>query len=157
MCAMAYTNKQILAAVLTKWAQPVIQQLLAQRMGSLPFVGNVEAKIKSTGWVSPMWSIAKELSPMTGSLTSSVVGPMIANYLSNMPVADEAIPQMAHNIVEDALRNGGLTLFEGAVELEMEDLEELRKLLRYNLPIKEVATYEVITEEPTPQGEEVAE
>lgn len=60
--------------------------------------------------------------------------------------------------IDDAIKNGGLSLFEGKVEFEPEDLEELKTLLKYNLPIQEsAASYSVLTEEPTPQGEDADE
>jgi hypothetical protein len=74
-----------------------------------------------------------------------VVEPLVAQYLSGFP--DEAIPQMMHSVVENAIKQGSLSLFEGKVEFEKEDLEELQKLLRYNLPIKKTMGYQVLTEE----------
>lgn len=149
-----YSNAQKLAAVLNKWAQPAIQGLLGTRLGQLPFIANIDAKLRSTGWVSPMWSISKEISPLLDGLSSSLVEPMLAWYLQGIP--DEAIPELAHKVVEDAIRNGGLSLFEGKVEFETDDLEELRTLLRYNLPVPEkTGSYEVLTEEPIPQGDDV--
>lgn len=149
-----YSNAQKLAAVLNKWAQPAIQGLLGTRLGQLPFIANIDAKLRSTGWVSPMWSISKEISPLLDGLSSSLVEPMLARYLQGVP--DEAIPELAHKVVEDAIRNGGLSLFEGKVEFETDDLEELRTLLRYNLPVPEkTGSYEVLTEEPIPQGDDV--
>lgn len=150
-----YSNRQILAAVLNKWAQPALRQLAGQRLSSLPFMANIEAKIKQTGWVSPMWNLGGEISPLVQGLSSSIVEPLLVKYLQGVP--DDALPQLAHGIVNDAIKNGGLTLFEGAVEFEVEDLEELKMLLRYNLPIVEYSAYEVITEEPKPQGRESAE
>lgn len=149
-----YSNAQKLAAVLNKWAQPAIQGLLGTRLGQLPFIANIDAKLRSTGWVSTMWSISKEISPLLDGLSSSLVEPMLARYLQGIP--DEAIPELAHKVVEDAIRNGGLSLFEGKVEFETDDLEELRTLLRYNLPVPEkTGSYEVLTEEPIPQGDDV--
>ena len=149
-----YSNAHKLAAVLNKWAQPAIQGLLGTRLGQLPFIANIDAKLRSTGWVSPMWSISKEISPLLDGLSSSLVEPMLARYLQGIP--DEAIPELAHKVVEDAIRNGGLSLFEGKVEFETDDLEELRTLLRYNLPVPEkTGSYDVLTEEPIPQGDDV--
>lgn len=149
-----YSNAQKLAAVLNKWAQPAIQGLLGTRLGQLPFIANIDAKLRSTGWVSPMWSISKEISLLLDGLSSSLVEPMLARYLQGIP--DEAIPELAHKVVEDAIRNGGLSLFEGKVEFETDDLEELRTLLRYNLPVPEkTGSYDVLTEEPIPQGDDV--
>ena len=152
-----YCNKQKLSAVLNRWAQPAIKQLLGCKVGSLPFVANIEAKIKSTGWVSPMWRLGDELSPIIGGLSTSVIEPMIYKYLADLPIDDAAIPEIAHKVVDDAIVNGSLSLFEGAVEFEKEDLEELKTLLCYNLPIDRVERYEVVTDPPKPQGFVVAD
>lgn len=142
-----FSNAQKLAAVLNKWAQPAIRELLCGRLGQFPFIANIDAKLKSTGWVSPMWSISKEIAPIMDGLSSSLIEPMLTRYLQGLP--DEAIPQLAHNVVNDAIRNGGLSLFEGKVEFEKEDLEELQMLLRYNLPIDATPeSYEVVTKDP---------
>lgn len=136
-----YTNRQILAAVLNKWMQPALSQLAGAKLMRLPFLANIEAKVKSTGWVSPMWSMANEVTPLLGGVVSQVVEPLIADYLQGIP--DQAIPQMAHQMVENAMKQGQLSLFEGNVVFELCDLEELQKLLKYNLPIKEEECYKV--------------
>ena len=151
-----FSNAQKLAAVLNKWAQPAIQGLLGSRLGQLPFIANIDAKLRSTGWVSPMWSLSKERAPLMDGLSSFLVEPMLARYLQGIP--DSAIPELAHKVVDDAIKVGSLSLFEGKVEFEKDDLEELKMLLQYNLPINVSAnSYEVLTEEPTPQGEDAEE
>ena len=140
-----YTNRQILAAVLNKWLQPALAQFAGAKLMRLPCLANIEAKIKSTGWVSPMWSMANEVAPLMGGVVSQVVEPVIAEYLKGIP--DQAIPKMAHQLVENAMKQGQLTLFEGNVVFELCDLEELHKLLKYNLPITENECYQVKTEE----------
>lgn len=141
---MAYTNREILSAVLVKWGQPAIESLAGTKLMQLPFLVNLEAKIRSTGWVSPMWSLAKELSPVMGGISSEIITPLLSNYLRGVP--DEAIPQLAHSLVNNAIKAGGVSLMEGNIIFEKEDMEELAKLLRYNLPITEKEEYEVITE-----------
>jgi hypothetical protein len=136
-----YTNAQILAAVLNKWAQPIVQTLLSGKVQSFGFLQNLEAKIKSTGWVSSNYSLLKDLNPLMESITGSVMQPVLNQYLSQLD--DASIPKMAHDIVDNALKQGSLNLFEGNIELEKEDLEELKKLLDYNLPIKADSAYEV--------------
>ena len=144
-----YTNAEILSAVLVKWAQPAVQSLLSGRLSSLPMIAGIENKIKSTGWVSPMWSIAGEISPIMENLSTRIITPFIGNYLNRIP--DEMIPMMAHEVVDSAIKNGSLSLFEGKIEFEKEDLEELKTLLKYNLPIKDCKQdYEVITQEVEP-------
>lgn len=140
---MAHTNSEILSAVLVKWGQPVIESLAGTKLMQLPFLANIEAKIKSTGWVSPMWSLSKELSPVMGGLSKEIVAPLLSNYLKGIP--DEAIPQLAHSIVNNAIEQGGLSLMEGNIVFEKDDMEELAKLLRYNLPMNEKEEYNVIT------------
>lgn len=149
-----YSNRQILAAVLNKWAQPAIQQLTIQRVDKIPGVAYVEEWVRSTGVVSRQWRISHELPPFMKSL-SSVIEPILSSLFTKIP--DEVLPILAHHIVDEAIKNGGWKPLEGFVEFEVEDLEELKKLLRYNLPIAEYNSYEVITEEPNPQGEESAE
>ena len=136
-----WSNRQILAAVLNKWLQPALQQMASTKLMQLPFLANIEAKVKSTGWVSPMWSMANEVAPLLGGVTTQLIEPMISQYLQGIP--DQAIPKMAHQLVENAMKQGQLSLFEGNVVFELCDLEELHKLLKYNLPIKEEECYKV--------------
>ena len=136
-----WSNRQILAAVLNKWLQPALQQMASTKLMQLPFLANIEAKVKSTGWVSPMWSMANEVAPLLGGVTTQLIEPMISQYLQGIP--DQAIPKMAHQLVENAMKQGQLSLFEGNVVFELCDLEELYKLLKYNLPIKEEECYKV--------------
>jgi hypothetical protein len=138
---MAYSNSDILAAVLTKWAQPAIQSIAGAKLMQLPMFANIEAKIKSTGWVSPMWSLGREVAPLIGGLGEQLVQPFLADYLRRIP--DGAIPSMAHSLVDNALKQGNISLLEGNIIFERSDLEELQKLLRYNLPIPEVINYNV--------------
>lgn len=139
------TNARILSAVLNKWLQPVLQQLTSGRLDNLPFLASLSNKIRSTGWVSPQWSLGKELSPLLGDIMGAVVEPMIMGYLKGVP--DESLPKIAHSIADNAIKQGGLSLMEGNVEFDLEDLEELKKLLNWNLPLKDNDTYKVITEE----------
>lgn len=140
-----FSNRQILAAVLNKWLQPALNQMAGAKLMQLPFLSNIEAKVRSTGWVSPMWSMANEVAPLLGGVTTQLVEPMISQYLQGIP--DQAIPKMAHQLVDNAIKQGQLSLFEGNVVFELCDLEELQKLLKYNLPIKEEECYQVKTEE----------
>lgn len=140
---MQYTNSQILAAVLNKWMQPAILQLSQTKLSSFSFVQAIENKVRSTGFVSPSWSLTKELSPMIEPITNSIVQPMLSRYIANVP--DEAIPAMAHGVVDKALENGSLELMEGKIVFEKQDLEELKKLLEYNLPLEQESGYVVKT------------
>lgn len=140
---MQYTNAQILSAVLNKWLQPVVLQLSQTKMQSFGFVQAIENKVRSTGWVSPNWNLTRELAPIIEPITNSIVQPMLNKYLSNVP--DEAIPAMAHGIIDKAMADGQLELMEGKFVFEKEDLQDLKNLLNYNLPLPEASEYKVIT------------
>lgn len=134
---MQYTNAQILSAVLNKWLQPVVLQLSQTKMQSFGFVQAIENKVRSTGWVSPNWNLTRELAPIIEPITNSIVQPMLNKYLSNVP--DEAIPAMAHGIIDKAMADGQLELMEGKFVFEKEDLQDLKNLLNYNLPLPEAS------------------
>lgn len=146
------TNAQKLSAVLTTWINPVVQQFSAGRMSTLPFVQLIENKVKSSGWVSPAWSLASEISPILNNVSSSLIQPMLQRYISQVP--DANLPKMAHSIVDEAIRQGQFSIMEGKIVFEKEDLEELKQLLNYNLPLTAEDDYEVITE---PRAEDSAQ
>lgn len=144
------TNAQKLAAVLNKWVQPAIRQLAAEKLSGMPFFAALNNKVRSTGWVSPSWSLGEELAPLMGGISSAMIEPMIISQLRNIP--DESLPQMAHSIIDEAIKAGQLSLFEGNVVFEVEDLKELKKLLEYNLPLGPAETYEVVTKSTEPEA-----
>lgn len=148
---MEYSNSEILAAVVNRFVQPIVIQFTQAKASTLPFVQMIENKVKSWGIVSPNWNLTSELSPIIESTTGELVKPLLKQYLSNIP--DDAIPQMAHSIVDNALKNGSLNFMEGKIQIEKSDLEELKKLLDWNLPIKGKNEYQVITSEPDKEME----
>lgn len=99
---MEYSNSEILAAVLNRFVQPIVIQFTQAKASTLPFVQMIENKVKSWGIVSPNWNLTSELSPIIESTTGELVKPLLKQYLSNIP--DDAIPQMAHSIVDNALK-----------------------------------------------------
>ena len=127
-----YRNADILSAVLNKWAQPLIGTFINSHVQSIPFVQGIQNKIRSMGWVSPNWSLFTELSPLMESVTGNIVAPMISKYVSQ--IDDASIPKMAHGIVDNAIKNGELSLFEGKVVFEESELKQLKRLLELNLP-----------------------
>ena len=125
-------NGRILVAVLNKWAQPFIKELLKNSVQSSSIVKAIQNKVINSGWVSPNWSLFAELSPLMESVTGNIVAPMISKYVSQ--IDDASIPKMAHGIVDNAIKNGELSLFEGKVVFEESDLKQLKRLLELNLP-----------------------
>ena len=128
------TNAQILSAVINKWAQPLISTFIGGNVASMPFVQMIENKVRSMGWVSPNWSLIKELSPMMEGITGNLITPMLNKYLSQLD--DASIPKMVHGIVDNAIANGELSLLEGKVVFEEGDLKALKRLLDLNLPYR---------------------
>jgi hypothetical protein len=61
-------------------------------------------------------------------------------------VDDAAIPKIAHGIVDHALKNKELSLFEGKVVFEEADLKQLKRLLELNLPYNPKEDVVVITD-----------
>ena len=139
------TNAVKLAHVLNKWGQTFIQYFLSGKMDNIPLVQMLQNKVISMGLVSPSWSLTKELSPLLDGVSGALVVPFISSYLSK--VDDSTIPQMAHQLVDEAIKKGKLTLLEGKIEIEEDDLLELKKYLNWNLPIEESEVYEVIYHE----------
>lgn len=126
------TNAQILSAVINKWVQPLLGTFLNANIQSIPIIQGLQNKVRSTGWVSPNWSLIAELSPIMESITGNIVAPMINKYISQ--IDDASLPKIAHEIVDNALKNGELALFEGKVIFERADIEHLKRLLELNLP-----------------------
>ena len=134
-------NHQILSAVLNKWAQPLIGEFVSKGMQNLPVLQALQNKVRSTGWVSPQWTLMSELGGLLEGVSGSLVQPLLNSYLSQLD--DASIPQMAHAIVDKAIAQGRLTLFEGKVEFDEADLRQLKKLLELNLPVINEEIYHV--------------
>lgn len=139
----SFSNSHILAAVLVKWAQPAIEQLTSGRMDSLPWVQAITNKVRSTGWVSPNWSLSREIAPLTNGMTETIAMPLVENLMKSFP--DEALPGIAHKFVDSAIQNNGLSLFDGNVVFDKDDMVELKHYLEWNLPIGASPVYEVKT------------
>lgn len=129
-------NSQILSAIIVKWAEPLINGLAQSKLAGIPFIGNIEAKVKSTGWVSNQWSLMSELAPYANDVIYSLIGPILNQYLSKIP--DESIPEIAHRIVDTAMEKGEMSLLEGYITFDKGDLMRLKKLLNANLPYSKV-------------------
>lgn len=140
---MNYTNSQILSAVLTHFMQPLTAHFSQAFLGKYQAFQFIENKIKSWGIVSSSWNLSGELAPVLEPAVNALIEPFLSRSLANVP--DEAIPGLAHGIVDKAISDGHLILMEGKIELEKADLMELKKLLDYNLPLTRQEHYTVRT------------
>ena len=138
---MEYSNSQILAAVVSEWARPAISQIAAGNLMKLPMLQSLQATISSMGLVSGTYNLQKDIEPLIQPVVNSLITPMLARYFSNIP--DESIPQMAHDVVDKIRYNGPLSILEGVVTFDEEDLDELAELLQKNLPVESVDHYQV--------------
>lgn len=140
--ANAYTNSQILAAVVTHWSRPAISQLATSKLTALPMVQQLQQGIISMGIVSQSYNISADIDPFMQIIASELVQPVLERYLSGVP--DQSIPALAHGIVDKAIEQGSLSILDGFVTFEADDLQELKSLLDKNLPLQESTSYEVI-------------
>lgn len=138
---MEYKNSQILAAVVSEWARPAISQIAAGNLMRLPMLQSLQATIGSLGIVSGNYALQKDIEPLIQPIVNSLITPMLARYFGQIP--EESIPQMAHDIVEKMRANGSMSILEGMVTFEEEDLAELADLLDKNLPIGQTQDYQV--------------
>lgn len=138
---MEYKNSQILAAVVSEWARPAISQIAAGNLMRLPMLQSLQATIGSLGIVSGNYALQKDIEPLILPIINSLITPMLARYFGQIP--EESIPQMAHDIVEKMRDNGSMSVLEGMVTFEEEDLVELADLLDKNLPIGQTQDYQV--------------
>jgi hypothetical protein len=138
---MEYKNSQILAAVVSEWARPAISQIAAGNLMRLPMLQSLQATIGSLGIVSGNYALQKDIEPLIQPIINSLITPMLARYFGQIP--EESIPQMAHDIVEKMRTNGSMSILEGMVTFEEEDLAELADLLDKNLPIGQTRDYQV--------------
>lgn len=138
---MEYKNSQILAAVVSEWARPAISQIAAGNLMRLPMLQSLQATIGSLGIVNGNYALQKDIEPLIQPIINSLITPMLARYFGQIP--EESIPQMAHDIVEKMRTNGSMSILEGMVTFEEEDLAELADLLDKNLPIGQTRDYQV--------------
>lgn len=139
---MEYSNAQILAAVVSEWARPAISQIAAGRLMRLPMLQSLQATVSSMGLVSGSYSLQADIEPVLQPVVNAMLTPVLSRYLSALP--DEGIPQMAHDVVEQMRHRGQVSLLDGAVTLEEEDLDELASLLEKNLPVMPQQGYQVV-------------
>lgn len=139
---MEYSNAQILAAVVSEWARPAISQIAAGRLMRLPMLQSLQATVSSLGLVSGSYSLQADIEPVLQPVVNAMLTPVLSRYLSALP--DEGIPQMAHDVVEKMRHRGQVSLLDGAVTLEEEDLDELASLLEKNLPVTPQQGYQVV-------------
>ena len=141
---MAFSNAEKLAACVSHWARPAISQLATSRLVSLPMVQNLQRMAISSGLVSNAYNIAADLMPLVQPLANNLLQPYLSKLFAQVP--DEALPQLARDILTEAERQGSYSIMDGFLTLELQDIRELQNLVNKNLPLpsEEVEQYQPI-------------
>lgn len=142
-----HSNIEILTAVIVTWAKPMVDKIVANRLGNLQPVATASEWVKKYFPVPNNYSIVNDLSFLAVPASEMMVGNFVRTGLEKLNVSDKDVPAYAARIVDsliaEAEKKGCVSLFN-TVELEKSDLEKLRYLLDKNLPVEEFAKYEVI-------------
>ena len=151
------TNAQILTAVILKWGEPVIPVMMGNTLngisaGMLP----VEKLFKSIGLAGPGWQISNEINSLAAVGGTKLIRPFLEKFVSRIP--DDMIPELAHGYVDSAIQQGKLSIIDGFITFDRNDLVELKKYLDCNLPYQKTEEYVVkVPQQPVqPSGQQTA-
>ena len=124
------------------WARPALTQLATSRLSSLPMMQNLQQSIVASGLVSQAYNISADLMPIMAPVINNLLQPYLEKQLAQLP--DESIPALARDVLAEAERKGSMSILDGFLTLEAQDIQELRQLVEKNLPMAESQGYEVI-------------
>lgn len=139
---MNWSNAQKLAAVVSFWARPALTQLATSRLSSLPMMQSLQQSIVASGLVSQAYNISADLMPIMAPVINNLLQPYLERQLAQLP--DESIPALARDVLAEAEKKGSMSIMDGFLTLEAQDIQELRQLVEKNLPMAERQGYEVI-------------
>ena len=139
---MSWSNAQKLAAVVSFWARPALTQLATSRLSSLPMMQNLQQSIVASGLVSQAYNISADLMPIMAPVINNLLQPYLERQLAQLP--DESIPALARDVLTEAEKKGSMSIMDGFLTLEAQDIQELRQLVEKNLPMADRQGYEVI-------------
>ena len=142
-----YSNIDKLTAVIVHWAKPMVDTILANRLGQMQPVQAANEWVKKYFPVASNYSIVNDLSFLVVPATQMVIEPFVRNGINRLGIQDADIPEygakLVDTMIEQADKTGSVTIFE-TIELEKDDLVQLRSLLRKNLAAGEKTKYQVI-------------
>ena len=139
---MSWSNAQKLAAVVSFWARPALTQLATSRLSSLPMMQSLQQSIVASGLVSQAYNISADLMPIMSPVINNLLQPYLERQLAQLP--DESIPALARDVLAEAEKKGSMSIMDGFLTLEAQDIQELRQLVEKNLPMADRQGYEVI-------------
>lgn len=142
-----YTNSEILTSVLVTWAKPMVDSVVASRIGQFEPIQAANEWVRKYFPVAANYSIVNDLSFLAVPATEIILEPLIRNGIERLGVKDQDIPVYASKVLssmmDEAETKGSVSLFN-TIEIEKSDLERLRTLLERNLSIEAAERYEVI-------------
>lgn len=138
---MAYSNAQILAAVVSRWARPAITQIAMSKLAGLPLLRSIQQAAVGMGLVGGSYNIMNDLQLLVQPALNNILQPYLERQFSQLP--DEALPGLARDIIAEAQAKGSYSLMEGLVIFDGDDIAELGALIEKNLPAAEAKGYEV--------------
>lgn len=137
-----YTNAEKLASVVSYWAKPAISQIATSKLMQIPFMQSAQASLMASGLVGDGYQLSSDIEPFIAPIVDNMVTPLLTRYISGIP--DDAIPSTAKAIVQQMLQQQTLTILDGLVTFDADDILELSDLLDKNLPVTTEAKYELI-------------
>lgn len=138
---MAYSNAQILAAVVSHWARPAITQIAMSKLAGLPLLRSIQQTAVGMGLVGGSYNIMNDLQLLVQPALNNILQPYLERQFGQLP--DESIPGLARDIIAEAQAKGSYSLMEGLVIFDGDDIAELGALIEKNLPAAEAKGYEV--------------
>lgn len=124
------------------WARPALTQLATSRLSSLPMMQSLQQSIVASGLVSQAYNISADLMPIMAPVINNLLQPYLEKQLAQLP--DESIPALARDVLAEAEKKGSMSIMDGFLTLEAQDIQELRQLVEKNLPMADRQGYEVI-------------
>lgn len=127
---------------MSHWARPALTQLATSRLSSLPMMQSLQQSIVASGLVSQAYNISADLMPIMAPVINNLLQPYLEKQLAQLP--DESIPALARDVLAEAEKKGSMSIMDGFLTLEAQDIQELRQLVEKNLPMADRQGYEVI-------------
>ena len=124
------------------WARPALTQLATSRLSSLPMMQSLQQSIVASGLGSQAYNISADLMPIMAPVINNLLQPYLEKQLAQLP--DESIPALARDVLAEAEKKGSMSIMDGFLTLEAQDIQELRQLVEKNLPMADRQGYEVI-------------
>lgn len=103
---------------------------------------SLQQSIVASGLVSQAYNISADLMPIMAPVINNLLQPYLERQLAQLP--DESIPALARDVLAEAEKKGSMSIMDGFLTLEAQDIQELRQLVEKNLPMAERQGYEVI-------------